>query len=214
MNTRIYYQDKCLEFTPAGRPGEDTVPQNSLNQSVVIYRSDDQKQLSPGKLAKIFCDPDDGKNILLVGFDPEATIDSLKAHFHYIEAAGGLIRQNGKWLFIRRHDRWDLPKGKLEKKESPRLGAIRECEEECGVRDLKITGELRPTYHVYPHKGGFALKRSHWFLMETDFRGKLHPQLEEHITEVRWFSPDEVRSTVLEDTYYTIADVIQEGIPS
>ena len=51
-----------------------------------------------------------------------------------IEAAGGLvINRKGEYLFIYRNDKWDLPKGKLEKGERKRQGAVREVEEECGI---------------------------------------------------------------------------------
>ena len=37
--------------------------------------------------------------------------------FSLVEAAGGLVEhQSGKVLFIFRNDKWDLPKGKVEKK--------------------------------------------------------------------------------------------------
>jgi len=55
--------------------------------------------------------------------------------------------------------RWDLPKGKLDMGEGPEAAAIRECEEECGITQLTITKTLEPTYHIYPHKGSYALKK-------------------------------------------------------
>lgn len=163
-------------------------------------------------MAADFCNARDERKIVLAGFDFEETLESLLPYFQYIQAAGGLIERDNTWLFIRRHDRWDLPKGKLEKNEPPETGAIRECEEECAVRDLQIVRTLRPTFHVYPYKNGFALKRTHWYYMKTSYRGNLTPQLEEHITEVKWFNRKAVQSLVLADTYYTIADVVNEGI--
>ena len=52
---------------------------------------------------------------------------------NFIEAAGGLVQSNQKFLFIKRQDVWDIPKGKLEKNEEVEAGALREIEEECGV---------------------------------------------------------------------------------
>src|SRR5262245_43144571 len=58
-------------------------------------------------------------------------------HFHLIEAAGGIVQNDKKeLLFIHRLGKWDLPKGKIEKKESPETCAVREVEEETGVTNL------------------------------------------------------------------------------
>jgi 8-oxo-dGTP pyrophosphatase MutT (NUDIX family) len=205
MNRRIYFQDKYLEFA------EDAL-QNSKDQSLKVNVRDTPGALDLKDVAKELCAGDRYRVIRMKGYDFEATFEKLKKHFHYIEAAGGFIEHVSKWLFIRRHDRWDLPKGKLEKGESKTHGAVRECEEECGVKNLRIIRELSPTYHIYPYKGEFALKQTFWFYMHTEFGGELVPQLEEHITEVRWFTKKEILSEALKDTYYTISDVVREGL--
>jgi ADP-ribose pyrophosphatase YjhB (NUDIX family) len=204
MNRRIYFQDKYIEFSE----GE---VQKSHNQEVKIYGLE-QKMPAPQVLARQFCNAEDKSSILLVNQDFEKTISQLKKHFYFIEAAGGLIENIGTWLFIRRHDRWDLPKGKLEEGESVSHAAVRECQEECGVKNIRITRELSPTYHIYAYKDGFALKKTYWFYMQTEYAGKLQPQLDEHITEVLWFTRKEVTGIALKDTYYTIADVVREGL--
>jgi 8-oxo-dGTP pyrophosphatase MutT (NUDIX family) len=205
MNTRIYYQDKYLEFT--NEPAS-----SSKDQSFITYPSDHQDTPSLKEIANQLCTESGTTRFRLTGYEFDAALEKLKKHFHYIEAAGGFIEHVRKWLIIRRHDRWDLPKGKLEKNESAPHAAVRECEEECGVRNLRITRELSPTYHIYPYKGTFALKKTFWYYMQTEFAGQLQPQLEEHITEVRWCDLKEITGTVLKDTYYTIADVIKQGL--
>ena len=58
--------------------------------------------------------------------------------FKYLEAAGGVVvNSNKERLFIHRFGRWDLPKGKLEKGESPAEAALREVYEETGLK-IKI----------------------------------------------------------------------------
>ena len=42
---------------------------------------------------------------------------------------------NGSYLFIYRNDKWDLPKGKIEKNEVVIEAAVREVMEETGVAD-------------------------------------------------------------------------------
>ena len=48
--------------------------------------------------------------------------------------------------------------------------------------------------------------------MQTEYAGKLQPQLDEHITEAIWFTRKEVAGIALKDTYYTIADVVNEAL--
>ncbi|RYD74506.1 MAG: NUDIX domain-containing protein, partial [Sphingobacteriales bacterium] len=52
---------------------------------------------------------------------------SFFKHFTIIEAAGGIVQNDKKdILFIFRRGKWDLPKGKLENKETIETAAARE----------------------------------------------------------------------------------------
>ncbi|MDB4195885.1 NUDIX domain-containing protein, partial [Flavobacteriales bacterium] len=63
----------------------------------------------------------------------------LEKRFRIVEAGGGLVvNEKDEVLFIFRKGKWDIPKGKLEKREKIKHGAIREVEEECGITDPKI----------------------------------------------------------------------------
>ncbi|MDY7396924.1 NUDIX domain-containing protein [Aureibaculum sp. 2210JD6-5] len=129
---------------------------------------------------------------------------SFSNQFKIIEAAGGKVfSENNKILFIYRNDKWDLPKGKIEKGESAKEGAIREVEEETGIENLTIKEPLETTYHIYKHKEKYVLKISYWFKMTSDFKGKLLPQEEEGITKVEWFAESEIVKA-LENTYANI----------
>ncbi|MBK8711560.1 MAG: NUDIX domain-containing protein [Niastella sp.] len=56
--------------------------------------------------------------------------------FTFIEAAGGLVQNEDKEiLFIYRSGKWDLPKGKIEKKETPQIAATRKIQEETGLKN-------------------------------------------------------------------------------
>src|SRR5687768_14991694 len=112
MNKRIYFQDKYIEFT-------DAPPQKSQDQPVKSYSSLSGTNPSLSDLARDFCDETKKECVYLVNQDFSEILEKLKKHFYYIEAAGGLIEKNNSWLFIRRHNRWDLPKGKLEEDEKP-----------------------------------------------------------------------------------------------
>ena len=114
--------------------------------------------------------------------------------FKVIEAAGGIVRQrsSGKYLFIYRNDKWDLPKGRIEEDEAVRTAAMREVEEETGVADLAITAALPTTLHLFHRNGKYRLKKTYWYAMETDFDEVLIPQEEEGIQKVEWVAKTEV----------------------
>lgn len=110
----------------------------------------------------------------------------FRAHFKEIDAAGGAVMNNNfELLFIHRNGFLDLPKGKLEKDETPEIGALREVEEECGVKDLVLAEHLVDTYHSYYHKGFRVLKKTYWFRMYSN-QNDFEPQLEEGIDKVWW----------------------------
>jgi ADP-ribose pyrophosphatase YjhB (NUDIX family) len=138
--------------------------------------------------------------------------------FKELPAAGGFVRNSeGAFLFIRRLGVWDLPKGKIEKKESSESAAIREVEEECGLSGLQIVRPLDSTYHIYRSpwikKGSnLVLKETKWFLMNYSGIEIPVPQLEEDIEEVRWFAPSEIE-WVMQHTYSSLADLIRKSLP-
>ncbi|MDX1751890.1 MAG: NUDIX domain-containing protein [Salinimicrobium sediminis] len=104
-----------------------------------------------------------------------------------VTAGGGMVlNSNNEVLFIYRNGRWDLPKGKVEKNESIEAGAIREVEEETGVKNLKISKFLQTTYHIFQRKGRYRLKVTYWYEMTTDYTGELVPEEKEGIKKVKW----------------------------
>lgn len=114
--------------------------------------------------------------------------------FKIIEAAGGIVKhsQTGQYLFIYRNNKWDLPKGRIEKNEPVRDAALREVEEETGVTGIKIERPLSTTFHVFNRKGKYRLKKTFWYAMQTDFMGETTPQFEEGIQEASWKSAKEI----------------------
>jgi len=96
------------------------------------------------------------------------------------------------FLFIFRNGKWDLPKGKAEGKESIESTAIREVEEETGVKDLEIIKPLKITYHLFKRNSKVKIKITYWFEMKTSFDGALLPQENEGITMVKWLNDKEI----------------------
>ena len=128
-----------------------------------------------------------------------------------IEAAGGIVKnEKNEILFIKRSDKWDLPKGKLEIGESKEAAALREVEEECGISNLKIEELITETYHIYidrNHKN--ILKIVHWFAMKFHGNEIPKPQQEEGITEVSWKNNDEISMQVYPSTFKNIKLILQ-----
>lgn len=111
----------------------------------------------------------------------------LKKKLPVVIAGGGLVYNDKKEiLFIYRNNKWDLPKGKIEKKESIEDCALREVSEETGVQNLVLKSFITKTYHVFKRNGKLKLKETHWFEMYTDYAGKLKPQTKEGIDKVKW----------------------------
>ncbi len=146
-------------------------------------------------------------------FIPETNLEKYwaqwKHQFINIEAAGGVVRRPDKsFLAIYRLGKWDLPKGKAEEGETPETTAVREVEEECGIEGVSVIDKLTETYHVYPYKDGFALKRTHWFLLNWNENGEFVPQAEEGIEELRWFDQSEL-DEFYTSTYGSVAEVVR-----
>ena len=107
-----------------------------------------------------------------------------------IAGGGFLLRQvtNEKEIaLIFRREKWDIPKGKLDPGESYEECAVREVQEELGIQDILCKQPLGSTWHCYERKGRFCVKRTYWYEMETSDT-VFHPQEDEDIEEVAWFS--------------------------
>ncbi len=119
----------------------------------------------------------------------------FKGLFTIIEAGGGLVvNELNEILFIFRRGHWDLPKGKLEKDEKKKDAALREVEEETGIRNLELGKKICVTNHVYKNKSGKRLiKKSYWYHM-TAPKMDLIPQLEEDITDAQWMTMEKYNS--------------------
>jgi len=162
--------------------------------------------------AQNWIDNENRLDTVVYGYDSEKMFAHLKNYFKYVEAAGGIVRNSeNKLLFIRRWNIWDLPKGKVNKKEDIETCALRETEEETGVLGLQITGIFPSSFHFYFYKEKLFLKKTYWFLMDTQYAGALKPQLEEDITEVKWLNPMQCRDAFRE-TYRSLRDNLEKAV--
>ena len=72
-------------------------------------------------------------SITLVTKDKKGMKSFIKSRFMIIKAAGGVVSKKDKVLMIYRLGKWDFPKGKFDKGETPAECAKREVEEETNV---------------------------------------------------------------------------------
>ncbi|AKM78775.1 MAG: AP4A hydrolase [Candidatus Beckwithbacteria bacterium GW2011_GWB1_47_15] len=115
-------------------------------------------------------------------------------------SAGGVVYRklevrNSKhetvWLVCKHsgYHRWVLPKGLVEKGESLKDTAVREVEEECGVRAKVIAKIPEPERYVYTMAGQKVFKLVTYFLMEYQ-SGNIKDHSWE-MEEVEWLEFDQ-----------------------
>ena len=145
---------------------------------------------------------------ILIHNNLEALKKAFNKKFMLIKAAGGLVtNEAGDLLFIFRKNKWDLPKGKLEDGEDIESCAVRETEEETGLKGVRMGKPLITSHHTYDESGHHILKETFWYKLSVTGNQDLKPQVEEHITEIRWVNPASMQE-VLSNTYPLIKDVL------
>jgi 8-oxo-dGTP diphosphatase len=103
-----------------------------------------------------------------------------------VAAAGGLVVRDGEVAIVHRpkYDDWSLPKGKLDPGEGWEQAALREVEEETGLR-CELGRELGSARYR-DRKGRDKLVR--WWLMRP-LDGDFVPN--DEVDELRWLGRDE-----------------------
>ena len=134
------------------------------------------------------------ENLDLGDVDGEELACAVKQIFRQAPAAGGVVVIDNQFVAIERNGIPDLPKGHIEKGESPEVAALREVEEETGITNLEIIKELPATWHCYLLNNQCSIKKPSWFLMRTTSGMKNIPQTEEGITKVYLVDKEHVKN--------------------
>ena len=118
-----------------------------------------------------------------------------------VEAAGGVVLREGQVLLVHRprYDDWTLPKGKLDPGEGFEEAALREVEEETGLR-CTLVREL-PSTEYRDHKDRPKVVR--YWLMEVESDPGFEPN--DEVDELRWLAPGDAPAQV---TYERDRDVL------
>ncbi len=151
------------------------------------------------------------KKIYLYHPNKSKLVKIFEKIFPVVEAAGGIVKntKTNNILFIFRNNKWDLPKGKLEKKEGKKSAAIREVQEETGLDNVKIVKKASKSYHIFHHHNRYKLKKTYWYLMETESTIELIPQQEENIELSVWKKTNEIPE-LLNNSYKNIKMLLQK----
>lgn len=150
---------------------------------------------------------------IVVNLSEEGTpvFDYFLSRFLVLEAAGGIVHHiSDAFLMIKRFGVWDFPKGKIEKGETTTEAALREVEEETGVKELRIIQDFPIVFHIYRHARQWIVKKTFWFYMESDFKGKPEPQKEEDILEAAWI-PKAQLPHYLSQSYDSLRELIKDS---
>lgn len=213
---KIFLNDRTIEFLHVR-------PENPMNTILVVeYQSAGLLQEAWEEFVRY----EKYRRLLIIVNDNLQDIskafESFALLFKVIYAAGGLVKnEKGEYLFIHRLGFWDLPKGKIDKKDvqgpefarqdlsSARAAAIREVKEETGLLEVVIRRELNPTWHIYQVKEKWFLKKTQWFEMEADSGQTLKPQASEGIFLVKWTSFKAIHC-IMSHTYSSIRELLLE----
>ncbi len=208
--------DMVVEYQSPGKLQEawmDFERYEKYKKLIIIDQTDVQSKHEVGAAVRLLSFPE---------FLP--AFQEFISFFKYVPAAGGLVKnEKGEFLFIHRLGFWDLPKGKIDKKDLPdhgstiddqasaRTAAIREVREETGLNSVNITRNLPSTWHIYTSKEKRILKQTAWFEMAADSSQPLKPQTSEGIFLVKWTSPNAIHC-ILSHTYASIRELLLEVI--
>lgn len=186
----------------------ENVGLENIDDSLKIYYS------SPSQLTAIvnsMLDSESTVPVVIFHFDIDELWTRFISQFNYVHAAGGMVfNEKNQFLVIHRNQKWDLPKGHLEKGERPGFGGMREVEEECGIKELTIKEPLANTFHMY-ERNGLILKKTFWYLMNSTSNEVLIPQNEEGIDLVEWKTEVDLKELALK-SHTLIGELLEMGI--
>ncbi len=196
---KIFQENKALVFPK--------IDGNTLNFDATPQESDRyDADLLCNFLPEWINDRDPG-DTFIHEISENAVALALNETFRMAPAAGGIVMKDDKFVSIVRKGIPDLPKGHIEKGETPEAAALREVEEETGIGNLKIVKALPITWHCYVEHEEWTLKPTYWYLMSTSENIQPKPQTEEGITEIK-LTGNEAIEDFLRNTYRSTSEIL------
>jgi 8-oxo-dGTP pyrophosphatase MutT (NUDIX family) len=141
-----------------------------------------------------------------------ATRPHSRAHREH-SAGGVIVRPGGRleeplFLLIRdSYENWGFPKGHVESGEDAERAALREVEEETGLRGVELRGLIDTIDWWFRFRGRLIHKVCDFYLMlvEPGTPIATSPQRAEGITACEWLSYDDARDRI---SYANARDVL------
>lgn len=198
---KIYYNNKPLLLT-TGSEALEQYPGYTVLQGATGPHFREALALldKPGQTGVIVADP-----------SREQLEKELLWAFYPIHSGGGVVlNESGAVLMIFRRHKWDLPKGKQDEGEDIAACALREVQEETGLKHIEITHKIGHSLHIYPMNQQMVLKYTTWYLMKGSSKEQLLPQEEEKIEQAVWVRPADIPG-LLHNSFETISDVLKEA---
>jgi len=194
--TPLYLGTKEELRFPGSEKGEPLRLFYSGKRKFILNVVDQLEKSSRFSYAALYCE------------DVQKLWEDFQSIYKCINAAGGAIfNEEGKILVIFRRGYWDLPKGKVDKGETPEQTALREVNEETGLKMLKLLDPLCKTRHTYQLKRKRILKTTFWYKMIAE-DSALTPQREEDIEIAEWVDLDRFLKSLPGPVYGSILDVL------
>ena len=172
-----------------------------INQDVIILTSEipfgkkiNLYDLKKKSLDEIISLVKKHHKIFLYHKNSKKLVSTFQKKIKVVKAGGGIVKNiNDETLFIYRRNKWDLPKGKMDKGETIDQTALREVKEETGIKNLSIIDFKMNTYHVFKKGKEYRLKETSWFNMLSTHEGSFSPESKEGITKVVWKSNKKIK---------------------
>jgi ADP-ribose pyrophosphatase YjhB (NUDIX family) len=196
---KIYFGDRVLILS-------SKIPKSFEKNSGLFYKYESRLELH--ELLNVFEKLVHIQTLYIQHEREDELLEKVKSFYTIVEAAGGIVYNNdNQILLIFRRGKWDLPKGKVEKGEFYKQTALREVQEECGLKQIETGKHLFDTYHTYTQDNEKILKRTVWYEMFLKNEETPVPQTAEDITDVKWFDYDSM-AEVMKNTYASLKDLL------
>ena len=199
---KIYFEKRCLIIC---NPTE-----SALNDpNAIIFRPGPTSDIRT--LIEMLENSASLDHIYIPTDDIATTYGRICAEFKEVNAGGGLVsNRRGDYLLISRSGLWDLPKGHQDPGEDIAKTALREVQEETGIKDLILRDLICITDHCYRRNGIWHLKHTWWYDMLHTDPTDLTPQTEEDIARAAWVAKSSL-PPYLRNTYPSIQEVFREA---
>ena len=199
---KIYFEKRCILICS---------PDDQILSDPNIIQFSPGEDLDIHALVNMVEVSDSLQRVCIPTDDTESTYKTICAEFLEVNAGGGLVsNRRGDYLFINRNNLWDLPKGHQDPGEDIAVTALREVEEETGIKDLILKDLICITDHCYKRNNIWHLKHTWWYDMLHNDPDDLTPQTEEDITKAAWVAKSSLPPYLL-NTYPSIQEVFREA---